>query len=591
MALNSTPSLHNEALASGDYMSPSLVLRATSKACNLIIHHPQILLALIALIPLATYVITTIQFHYTLFVNKRRHSDRGVPVLPYWIPYLGHAIPMALDSASFVSGLMRRFGTGSPMSIRVGPKTFTLVANPEHVQTLFKKSRLLSNKSVTVFVLDYLLGASKKVISFYNADNSGMAAKAHAGSHVKQEDRVFYFQIRTAHKYLSGQHLHSLNDRYLATLDRDLEAKDIGQDWVEYPDLYKFLQSTVTRASIETVFGSALLELNPSFIDDFWEFEANAPNFLHGMPRWLIPKAYSTREKLISAFMRMHAYASTRSDCSKTGPEDPDWEPALGSKLIRTRQEHMLKMGPMDDRARACEDLGLMFGLNANVLPCIYWYIVEAMRTPDLLNRLLAEVQSSTSAETGKFDIQQLSNQPLTQSTLAETLRLYIAIFTLRHGDIGPVQFGGYELKTEDLAIIYSRTGALDAEAWAQSGRRSVVPLDRFDAERFLIDSDSLAIDDQDSGDSIEGRKFSMAGLAGLWLPFGGGDRMCPGRHYAKTEMMGTLALLFTKFDVELLMADTSEVKPNLGFAPFGSLPPTRELPFRMRRKVSRAPR
>lgn len=212
------------------------------------------------------------------------------------------------------------------------------------------------------------------------------------------------------------------------------------------------------------------------------------------------------------------------------------------------------------------------------------------MRTPDLLTRLLADVHESTDAETGKVDIQKLGGQSLTQSMLAETLRLYIAIFTIRHGDLGPVHFGGYELRSEDLAIIYSGTGAVDSEAWQQNGRRSVVPLDRFDAERFLIDDDSPAIDNQVSDGSTRRRKFSMEGLAGVWLPFGGGDRMCPGRHYAKTEMMSTLALLFTKFDVELLMEDTSELKPNLGFAPFGSLPPTRDLPFRMRRKVARGP-
>ena len=63
---------------------------------------------------------------------------------------------------------------------------------------------MLSNKPVTIFVLDHLLGASKKVLSFYDADDSGMAAKVRPGSTVRPEDRVYYFQIRTAHKYLTG---------------------------------------------------------------------------------------------------------------------------------------------------------------------------------------------------------------------------------------------------------------------------------------------------------------------------------------------------------------------------------------------------
>jgi cytochrome P450 len=213
------------------------------------------------------------------------------------------------------------------------------------------------------------------------------------------------------------------------------------------------------------------------------------------------------------------------------------------------------------------------------------------MRRPDVLKRLLAGVDNSTSNETGKIDIQRLSSQPLTQSMVVETLWLYSAIFTLRHGDLGPVQFGGYELKPKDIAIIYSRTSALDAEAWAQGGRSSNVPLEQFGAERCLIDNDNHAMDVQGSDCPTRDRNFSMDGLAGILLPFGGGDRMCPGRHYARTEMMRTLAVLFSKFDVELLMEDegTSKVQPNLGFVPFGSLPHTCELPFRNRRKAPSA--
>ncbi|KAK6948149.1 hypothetical protein Daesc_009913 [Daldinia eschscholtzii] len=494
----------------------------------------------------------------------------------------------------------KRFGTDTPLAIRVATLKFTVIASPQHIQAMFKNSKMLSNKPVTTFVLDHLLGSPKKIISLYNADDSGMAAKARAGSNVKPEDRVFYFQIRTAHKYLSGQHLHALNEMFMATLDRDLEALDIRSEWVEYPDLYRFLQLTVTHASIETVFGAKLLELNPTFVEDFWEFERNAPNFLRAMPRWLIPRAYRVREKLIKSFIKLHAYANSHFDCSKTGPGEPEWEQNFGSKLIRARQDSMLKMELMDAEARACEDLGLMFGLNANVLPCIFWYIVEAMRRPKLLSQLLADVSASTSSETGKINIQELCNQPLTQSVHAEILRLYIAIFTLRHGETGSINFSGYKLEKEDLGIIYSRTGALDEEAWTRSGRPPTRPLDQFDAERFLVDSNSPLWTNPTEGERDnaaengplhpEKLQFSMAGLAGIWLPFGGGDRMCPGRHYAKAEMTITLALLFNKFDLELMVEDTSNVRPNMKFAPFGSLPPTCGLPFRIRRKASRQP-
>lgn len=255
-----------------------------------------------------------------------------------------------------------RFGTDGPISIRVGTTKFVIVANPEQIQTIFKNSRLLTNKSVTLWVLEHLLGATKKLIAFYEADDSGMAAKARPTSKVKPEDRIFYFQLRTAHAYLSGTHLHSLNDRFMITLDRDLDALSIGQEWIEYPDLYKFLQLTVTRSSIETIYGSKLLDLNPDFVEDFWEFEANAPKFLHALPRWFMARAYHVREKLIQAFERTHSYANEHVDCSRFSAEEPEWEPNFGSKLIRSRQHRMLAMEPLDARARASEDLGLMFG-------------------------------------------------------------------------------------------------------------------------------------------------------------------------------------------------------------------------------------
>lgn len=55
----------------------------------------------------------------------------------------------------------------------------------------------------------------------------------------------------------------------------------------------------------------------------------------------------------------------------------------------------------------------------------------------------------------------------------AETLRIYIAIFTIRHRVRGFVSLGSYKLGSEDWVIVYSRIGAIDDKSWARSGSGS----------------------------------------------------------------------------------------------------------------------
>ena len=140
-----------------------------------------------------------------------------------------------------------------------------------------------------------------------------------------------------------------------------MDALNITEEWVELPDLYRFLQINVTRSAVEAIMGSKILQMHPTLVEDFWTFDSNVPNFLRCMPRWLIPSAYRNRDSLLRKIKEWHAYAHQHSDCAKIGPEDPDWDQYFGHKIVKARQEYARKMKPMTAEARASEDLGLMF--------------------------------------------------------------------------------------------------------------------------------------------------------------------------------------------------------------------------------------
>lgn len=252
----------------------------------------------------------------------------------------------------------------SPLAVRAGTLKFTLITNPDHIQKIFKSSKQLTSKPHTLFALKYLLDAPASVIPFYAADDSGMGSTPRKGSLTKQGDRIHFHQARATQKFLAGQHLGPLADRYSKTLARNLHSAldEVDSDgWLEHPDLYSFLQQNVSRTAIETLMGSKILDLDPNLVENFWKFDRNVPLFLRCLPRWMIPGAYAARDRLRASIKRWHAYANEHYDCNKTNKEDPEWDPYFGSKLVRARQAYSLNMKPMIADARACEDMGLMF--------------------------------------------------------------------------------------------------------------------------------------------------------------------------------------------------------------------------------------
>lgn len=205
------------------------------------------------------------------------------------------------------------------------------------------------------------------------------------------------------------------------------------------------------------------------------------------------------------------------------------------------------------------------------------------------------EVSKCRLNESTCIDMKRLKEQPLIQSTYAEVLRLYVATASTRVSEYGDITIAGYNIPRDSYLVMYSRTMALDHDAWARAGRTLNKPLDEFDADRFLVRADwacpgprktKTATAEETARATLSERRFSMEGLLGLWIPYGGGDHICPGRHLAKHQMMLTFAVLLSKFDFELTHPDAGKVLPNMTYAPFGTLPPTSKVPFRMRRKM-----
>ena len=236
------------------------------------------------------------------------------------------------------------------------------MGNPEDAKLFFKPTPGLASHLGVAFAMKNVLGTPAHTLPLYADDESGPLAVPLPGSQTRKEYRIRYFHSRAAHHFLAGQNGMRMGERYLEILDRNLRTDtSIDLDWTKHVDLSPFLQNIVFPASTESIFGSELLSLNPNLTEDFWSFERNIPTLLKQLPRWLAPRAHRSRAKMLGIIKNWHAHANARTDFTKVGRNDPEWEPFLGTKLIKERQRFMHDIDIMDADSRASEDLGLLF--------------------------------------------------------------------------------------------------------------------------------------------------------------------------------------------------------------------------------------
>lgn len=239
--------------------------------------------------------------------------------------------------------------------------------------------------------------------------------------------------------------------------------------------------------------------------------------------------------------------------------------------------------------------------VNANAIPAGMWIILDILLDKDLKDRVMAEMQHSFIDKSLSFDIEKLCSGPLINSIYLETLRLRVASPVGRTPIIPNLKFGKWQFKQGVGMLSSSWVGGHDPDFWnighVKPGGTEEHPVESFWAERFLVyqnDPTSGPVrpatsadkpTKRSSGDDRKARS-TLDGTQGYWYPYGGGTRMCPGRFFAKQELIAAAAVALRAFDIELVDPEAaSKVRPNMDYFPFGTIPPKGKVAVRMRRR------
>jgi hypothetical protein len=275
-----------------------------------------------------------------------------------------------------------------------------------------------------------------------------------------------------------------------------------------------------------------------------------------GIPRIFIPKIYKLRDNILDGLEEWQKQMQQNSNGVPTDPDgDISWEPSYGARVNRARQRHYAMRG-MDLRARGGVDLGFLFGTNSNAIPAtggMLMHILDPKADRTILPRVLHELKTAEK-EDGTIDIQVLTALPLLNSIFSEVLRLYVDVLVTREikkDIVLPLEEGKNPrqvlLRGGDIVMAPNILGHRDPKTWSTADGPAY---DVFWAERFLKT-------EPETGKTV----FSTAGSVGKLFPWGGGKTMCPGRVFAKQEVLGSVAYLLLKFEFEVLRYVNEENK------------------------------
>lgn len=187
--------------------------------------------------------------------------------------------------------------------------------------------------------------------------------------------------------------------------------------------------------------------------------------------------------------------------------------------------------------------------------------------------RVRAEIEPCRTA-TG-FDIDQLLKLPLLQSVYAEVLRMRVHMLITRIPQYDNMHVGHCTVPRGQMAVMSTTVAHMDPDAW-NTGHDNEHPLDQFWADRFLVD---------DPSPQHPKKSFTTEPVTGAWFPYGGGPRMCPGRHFAKRDIIFTAALMVTMFDMDI-QADVPSLQMDMRGFGLGTMAVSGAVPVRIRRRL-----
>ncbi|KAI1441440.1 cytochrome P450 [Annulohypoxylon stygium] len=233
------------------------------------------------------------------------------------------------------------------------------------------------------------------------------------------------------------------------------------------------------------------------------------------LPSFMASKSIRAREHVVKALMHFFQAGYHKK----------------GSELLMARYKYIVEKHQVKDLYDLARlELAGAFASIENTVPTAFWFFYRLYSDPVVLKECRDEVSHIVEERNGAcyIDVDSIkSSCPILQSTLHETIRYHSTTISARKVTEDYV-LDQYVLKKGSTILIPASVPHFNEGSWGTNAGR-------FDYTRFIPDHD---------GHTKKGaRRMAFRG-------FGGGYHLCPGRHFAVTEMLSLASMVVLRFDI-----------------------------------------
>lgn len=311
---------------------------------------------------LLTWSITSINFSRSISQFQKRSSSPSSnvqplspPLLPYAIPWLGSALSFLNDNpGSFWRTLRAKLiNTGANVevcTILLGGKKAHVVSSAAAVQALFK------TKHVTKELFNHQLATQTLGTSKLDAERMWPPSGENQEPE-KELDKKETMEALNHEFLLSSAAVNVLTNKFMERFRYELAKADFDHEW-KTVDLLSWWKDIMFNASTTAAMGTKILEMNPDLAEQFWAYDSGFLERFYGIPKFVKPSIYHSRDLILNKTQEWVEHVL--AEHGGHAPEEPDWEPLLGSNVMRARHRYYERIG-LSSRGKAAFDLGFLF--------------------------------------------------------------------------------------------------------------------------------------------------------------------------------------------------------------------------------------